>query len=388
MELTAERVARAELLRAAEPATPGLVQHVREVGVVQAAADVRRGARVEGLDVLALQQRILDVSGERDLEVAARLGLRLICPGDDEWPSCLDDLEGHGADCLGLWARGTAALDAACERAVAIVGTRVPTEYGEYMASELAVGCAERGWTIVSGMAFGIDAAAHRAALAVSGTTVAVLACGADVVYPKGHARLYDQILEQGLVLSEHPPGAAPHRIRFLVRNRIIAALSAGTVVVEAAARSGARSTARHAGELFRQVMAVPGPATSSASVGCHQLLRDRPDAVLVTRADEVIEQVGALGDFAARPSGPVRRRDLLGPMVSRVLDAVPVRREQPLAKIATTAGMRPDAVAAALAALAVHGLVEERDGAWAMTTLGRTERHSVGADEELPLDW
>jgi DNA processing protein len=389
MELTPDRIARAELLRAAEPATPGLIRHVREVGVVQAAADVRRGARVPGLDVLALQQRILDISGERDLEAANKIGARLVCPDDDEWPPCLDDLQHQGADCLGLWVRGEAALDAACERAVAIVGTRVPTEYGTYMASEISLGCAERGWTIVSGMAFGIDGAAHRAALAVGGVTVAVLACGVDVPYPKGHSTLYERILEAGLVVSEHPPASAPHRVRFLVRNRIIAALSAGTVVVEAAARSGARSTARHAGELFRQVMAVPGPATSSASVGCHQLLRDRPDTVLVTRADEVIEQVGALGEFAERPSGPIRRRDLLGPMVSRVLDAVPVRKSQPLARIATTAGMRPDAVEAALAALAVHGLVEERDGCWAMTTLGRSERRAdSGADEELPLDW
>jgi DNA processing protein len=257
------------------------------------------------------------------------------------------------------------------------------------MAGELAVGCAERGWTIVSGLAFGIDGAAHRGALAASGLTIAVLACGVDVAYPKGHTTLYERIIEFGLVVSEHPPGAAPQRNRFLVRNRIIAALSAGTVVVEAAARSGARSTARHAGELFRHVMAVPGPATASTSVGCHQLLRDRPDTVLVTKASEVIEQVGALGEFADRASGPIRRRDLLGPTVSRVLDAVPVSRQQPLARIATTAGMRPDAVAAALAALAVHGLVEERGGEWAMTTLGRKERRAqTPADEELPLDW
>jgi DNA processing protein len=135
--------------------------------------------------------------------------------------------------------------------------------------------------------------------------------------------------------------------------------------------------------------MAVPGPVTSAASVGCHQLLRDRPDTVLVTRAAEVIEQIGAMGEFADRIAGPIRRRDLLGPTVSRVLDAVPVTRQQPLARIATTAGMRPDAVAAALAALAVHGLVEEREGAWAMTTLGRKERRGDQQPvEELPLDW
>lgn len=385
----AERIARAELLRASEPATSGLVRHVREVGAVQAIADIRRGATVPGLDTLGLRQRLLDISGEQDLAAAGRLGARLVCPGDVEWPAALDDLEAVGAESFGLWVRGSITLDAAVERAVAIVGTRVPTEYGSYVAGELAVGCAERGWTIVSGMAYGIDAAAHQGALAAGGLTIAVLACGVDVPYPKGHVSLYERIVDSGLVVSEHPPGAAPQRTRFLVRNRVIAALSAGTVVVEAAARSGARSTARHAGELYRQVMAVPGPVTSSTSVGCHQLLRDRPDTVLVTRADEVIEQVGALGEFADRASGPVRRRDLLGPTVSRVLDAVPVQRQQPVERIAATAGMRVDAVAAALAALAVHGLVEQRGGDWAMTTLGRKERRSFTVpDEELPLDW
>jgi DNA processing protein len=286
--------------------------------------------------------------------------------------------------------RGPLSLRAACERAVAIVGTRAATDYGLNVAGELGVGLAERGWTVVSGLAFGIDAAAHRGALAAGGVTVAVLACGVDVAYPRAHRSLYDQVVVEGLAVSEHPPGAAPQRARFLVRNRLIAALSAGTVVVEAAPRSGARSTARHAGELFRHVMAVPGPVTSTLSAGCHQLLRDRPDTVLVTKTDEVIEQVGPMGEFAERVTGPVRRRDLLGPAVSRVLDAVPVQRPVPLERVATTAGMRVDAVNAALAALAVHGLVEQSEGGWSMTALGRRERHAGGSadNEELPLGW
>ena len=189
------------------------------------------------------------------------------------------------------------------------------TDYGLTVAGELGAGLGERGWTVVSGLAFGIDAAAHRGALAAGGATIAVLASGVDVAYPRAHRSLYDQVVAEGLAVSEQPPGDPPQRARFLVRNRLIAALSAGTVVVEAAPRSGARSTARHAGELFRHVMAVPGPVTSTLSAGCHQLLRDRPDAVLVTKTDEVIEQVGALGEFAERVSGPVRRRDLLGPI-------------------------------------------------------------------------
>jgi DNA processing protein len=386
----AERVARACLLRAGEPAVAGLVRHVRDVGAEQAVADIRAGRPIGQIDVDALQHRLLDTSGERDVEAAARLGIRLVCPGDAEWPAGLDDLVGHDADCLGLWVRGPASLGQACEQAVAIVGTRAATDYGATMAADLGAGLAGRGWTVVSGMAFGIDAAAHRGALAAGGTTVAVLACGPDVAYPRAHHGLYDQIVSTGLVVSEHPPGAAPQRMRFLVRNRLIAALSAGTVVVEAAPRSGARSTARHAGELFRHVMAVPGPVTSTLSAGCHQLLRDRPDTVLVTKTDEVLEQVGPMGEFAERVSGPIRRRDLLGPTVSRVLDAVPVQRAAPAQKIAVTAGMRVDAVDAALAALAVHGLVETADGGWRMTTLGRSERRTEVGDprEQLPLGW
>jgi DNA processing protein len=387
-----ERAARAVLLRVAEPAIPGFVRHVRRVGCIQAVEDIRRGAPIGQVDVQALQLRMLDADGERDLAAAARLGARLVCPTDEEWPTGLEDLVSRDADCLGLWVRGPRSLRDACERAVAIVGTRAATDYGLLVAADLGAGLGERGWTVVSGLAFGIDAAAHRGALSVGGVTVAVLASGVDVAYPRAHRTLYDQVISSGLAVSEQPPGAAPQRARFLVRNRLIAALSAGTVVVEAAPRSGARSTARHAGELFRHVMAVPGPITSSLSAGCHQLLRDRPDTVLVTKTDEVIEQVGALGEFAERVSGPILRRDLLGPTVSRVLDAVPIAKRAPLERIATTAGMRIDAVAAALAALAVHGLVVADDAEWGMTSLGRQERRaesgSGSGGEELPLGW
>jgi DNA processing protein len=385
-----ERIARAVLLRVGEPGIAGFVRHVRAVGCPQAVEDIRRGAPIGQVDVAALQLRMLDASGERDLEAAGRLGARLVCPDDDEWPTGLDDLVARDADCLGIWVRGPLSLHAACDRAVAIVGTRAATDYGLMVAADLGAGLGERGWTVVSGLAFGIDAAAHRGALAAQGATVAVLACGVDVAYPRAHRTLYDEVVTNGLAVSEQPPGVPPQRARFLVRNRLIAALSAGTVVVEAAPRSGARSTARHASELFRHVMAVPGPVTSTLSAGCHQLLRDRPDAVLVTKTDEVIEQVGALGEFAARVSGPILRRDLLGPTVSRVLDAVPVRNRAAVVQIATTAGLRVDAVEAALAALAVHGLVEAHAEGWGMTTLGRVERRSESgsAGEELPLGW
>lgn len=385
----AERAARAQLLRAAEPCSTGLLRHVGQVGPLQAVDDIRRRAPIGGIDVDALAARLLDVSGERELELAEKLGARLVCPGDEEWPAVLDDLDHVGAGCFALWVRGNAALAEVCERAVAVVGTRAATDYGASIATEFGVGLAERGWTVVSGLALGIDAAAHRGALAAGGPTVAVLASGVDVVYPTANRGLYERVLGEGAVVSEQPPGSAPHRGRFLVRNRLIAALSAGTVVIEAAPRSGARSTARHAAELYRHVMAVPGPVTSILSAGCHQLLRDRPDAVLVTKVDEVIEQVGPLGAFAERVTGPVRRRDLLGPTVSKAFEAVPVTRPVPLDRIAVTAGMRPDAMGAALAALRAAGLVEMRDGGWCMTKEGRAERRGGGvAAEELPLGW
>jgi DNA processing protein len=387
---TAERIARASLLRASEPASAGIVRHVRSVGVEQTIADIRRRAPIGAVDVEALAMRILDVDGERDIEAAARVGARLVCPGDEEWPPALDDLESLDADCFGLWVRGELPLSPMCEQAVAIVGTRAATGYGATIAADLGAGLAEAGWTVVSGLAYGIDAAAHHGSLAGGGPTIAVLACGVDVAYPRAHEGLYQRVVAAGLGVSEHPPGAAPQRTRFLVRNRLIAALSLGTVVVEAAPRSGARSTARHAGELYRHVMAVPGPITSTVSAGCHQLLRDRPDTVLVTKTDEVLEQVGPMGSFAGRVAGPVRRRDLLGPAVSRVLDAVPVRRAAPAERIAVTAGMRTEAVTAALAALATSGLVEHTDDGWRMTGLGRAERRAevpAGGDE-LPLGW
>jgi DNA processing protein len=383
-----ERIARASLLRASEPAAASLVRHVRAVGPAQAVEDIRRGRRIGTADGEAMLARLSVGGGEADIEAASRLGMRLVCPGDEEWPTALDDLAASDADCLGLWVRGPMRVQDGCRQAVAVVGTRAATEYGELVAAELGFGLAERGWAVVSGLAFGVDAAAHRGALAASGPTVAVLASGADVAYPKGNLGLYERIVGTGAVVSEQPPGAAPHRMRFLVRNRLIAALGAGTVVVEAAPRSGARSTARHAGELFRHVMAVPGPVTSAQSAGCHQLLRDRPDTVLVTKVDEIIELVGPMGAFAERVSGPIRRRDLLGPTVSRVLDAVPVRYAVEADRIARTAGMRIDVVTAALAALAAQGLVGHGAEGWSMTALGRSERRAARptAQEALPL--
>ncbi|HLZ36978.1 MAG TPA: DNA-processing protein DprA [Mycobacteriales bacterium] len=203
-------------------------------------------------------------------ETVDRLGGRFVCPGDAEWPSQLDDL--HATRPFGLWLRGGSHLRLVAVRSVAVVGARAATAYGEHVSGELAADLADAGWAVVSGGAFGVDAASHRGALAAGGATVAVLASGIDVPYPRGHDTLFDRIAHEGLLVTDWPPGAAPARLRFLVRKRVIAALTRGTVVVEAAARSGALNTARHARELGRLVMAGPArsrPRCRSAVTGC-----------------------------------------------------------------------------------------------------------------------
>ena len=385
--MTNAQIARATLLRVTEPGT-AFAAYVAKHGVDEALAHAREGRAIDGIDVEAIRHRLNDASGEADLERAASVGARLIGPGDDEWPVLLADLGRIPAACSGLWVKGQR-LDELVPRSAALVGTRTPTDYGIGVAGDLAVGLADRGWTVVSGLAYGIDAAAHRGALSAQGATIGVLACGIDVPYPNGNRRLCDEITATGAVVSEHPPGAAPQRHRFLVRNRIIAALALGTVVVEAGARSGARSTANHAAALLRHVMAVPGPVTSQMSVGAHRVLREIPGAMLVTRAEEIIELCGHLGELADPVSGPVRPRDRLGPVVRRVFDAVPVQSPSTPERIATVAGVSPATAEPCLAALAAQGLVDRTPRGWRMSRAGREERRSDGhPDIPLPLAW
>jgi len=213
-------------------------------------------------------------------------GIRLICPGEPGWPPQLDDL-GAARPCA-LWVHGAADLRASCEKSLAVVGARAATAYGKHVATCIAADLAGRGRAIVSGAAYGIDAAAHHGALTADGTTVAVLACGPDVPYPRAHAGLLADIAVRGAVVSEYPPGHQPSRLRFLARNRIIAALACGTVVIEGAERSGTLATAWHAHGLGRPLMAVPGPVTSAMSAGCRALISHQR-AACVTSAAEII---------------------------------------------------------------------------------------------------
>ncbi|WP_055623278.1 DNA-processing protein DprA [Streptomyces sp. JHA19] len=300
----------------------------------------------------------------RDLALARDAGMRFLSPGDTEWPRQLDDL--GDARPLGLWVRGPADLRMWALRSVAVVGARACTEYGAHMAATVAGALAEQGWVVVSGGAYGVDGAAHRGALGAGGATVAVLACGVDRPYPRGHTQLINRIDDQGLVVGELPPGEHPTPSRFIVRNRVIAALTRGTVVVEAAHRSGSLATARAARRLGRHTMGVPGPATSALSAGVHELLRQ--DAVLVTDAAEIIELVGDMGELAPERRGPVLPRDLLRPGARAVLAALPGQRAARADEIAREAQTTEDDTVARLYELRSLGWVERHGDGWKLT--------------------
>ncbi|MCK2221523.1 DNA-processing protein DprA [Actinomadura sp. ATCC 31491] len=298
-----------------------------------------------------------------DLENGLASGARLIIPGDAEWPTQLDQLGSSRP--LGLWLHGTADLRFSCLKSVAVVGARSASAYGVHMAAEFGVGLGESGWTVVSGGAFGVDSAAHKGALASGGPTVVVLACGVDVCYPSSHDALFAAVRKQGVIVSECPPGVHPTRARFLIRNRLIAALSRGTVVVEAALRSGALNTATHALTLNRHLAAVPGPVTSRMSAGCHRLLRERK-AVCVTSPEEMIDLVGVLGDdLASHSRPPAVARDKLNDPTKRVLDAVPTRGGAGPASIAVAAGVSLGEALSALGGLAAAGYIERSTDGW-----------------------
>jgi len=239
------------------------------------------------IDVRTIRERLMPRSAEHSIESAfaqaARIGATLLTPEHPHWPAGFNDLGDHAPHAL--WVRGNTEL-LAHQPSTAVVGARAATGYGEHVTMELTAGLVERGHTIVSGAAYGIDGMAHRAALASRGHTVAYLAGGVDRFYPSGHDALLARIAEQGAVASEIGCGQAPTKWRFLQRNRLIAASAQATLVVEAGWRSGSLNTAGHAVELGRPLGAVPGPVTSAASAGCHRLIREY-DATLITTAEE-----------------------------------------------------------------------------------------------------
>ncbi|WP_030943189.1 DNA-processing protein DprA [Streptomyces sp. NRRL S-646] len=367
-EPAGELLARVFLSRVLEPGDEVGGRWLRELGAVEVARRLRDGGpQLVGITDkrwAGLLDRAEQAEPERDLAVAQEAGMRFVAPGDGEWPGQLDDL--GDARPVGLWVRGRPSLRMWALRSVAVVGARACTEYGAHMAATFGAGLAEHGWVVVSGGAYGVDGAAHRGALGAGGATVAVLACGVDRAYPPGHTELLGRIAEQGLVIGELPPGDHPTPSRFIVRNRVIAALTRGTVVVEAAHRSGSLVTARAAQRLGRHTMGVPGPATSGLSAGVHELLRG--DAVLVTDAAEVVELVGDMGELAPDRRGPVLPRDLLEPGARRVLAALPGRGAAPPGDIARGAQTTQDDAIARLYELRSLGYVERHGDGWKLT--------------------
>jgi DNA processing protein len=366
-----ERLARVALTRIVEPGDERAGRWLRTYGAREVMCALRgSGAPLPGVDEhrwAGLRSRAGRARPEADLAAIDAVGGRFLCPGEPEWPGQLDALGATRP--IGLWVRGAPYLRFWALRSVAVVGARACTEYGVHVAAVLGAGLAERGWTVVSGAAYGIDGAAHRGALAAGGATVAVLASGVDVAYPPGHAELIRRIGEQGLLLAELPPHDHPTRSRFVLRNRVIAALTRGTVVVEAALRSGSLSTARHARRLGRLVMGVPGPVTSGLSAGVHELLRE--EGSVITDAAEVIELVGSMGELAPRRRGPSVPRDVLPGEAALVLDALPGRGGAESAQLAQAVGITPDTALVRLQELCALGFVERFGSRWQLSRRG-----------------
>lgn len=401
-----ERLAWAGLSRVVEPPGSALALFVARVGPVAAwkAVIERRAPR----PVLAASAARVDALGwdaarrqaEADLATAQRVGAALLTPSDPRWPAAaLTGLAGAMArgvtgssPPLALWVRGRLPAELPTT-GVTIVGSRACSPYGRRVAGELGADLAARGYAVMSGAAFGIDTAAHHGALSAGGRgdqapTVAVLACGIDRAYPEANRELLERIAADGAVLTEYPPGTRPARHRFLVRNRLIAALGAGTVVVEAGRRSGTLSTAAAADHQGRLVMAVPGPVTSALSVGCHLLLAER-FAQLVTSADDVLtalggrsQRLGYAHESDAQLSGgeipgaasvsaevpgadPHHPTDGLPPDAARVYDALPTSAWTQVHELVVESGVIGPTVIRALTVLELHGLAERRGPQW-----------------------
>ncbi len=361
----ADRLARVVLSRAVEPGDRTTSSLVRQIGP-QGAVREQLAPKADS----GLPDRLREVDPVRELEQAERQGIRFLVPGDPEWPQGLDDLDhidsvqALGGTPPGLWVKGPMPLTE-LDTSVAVVGSRALSVYGDEVARAIAGTVAGAGVPVVSGGAKGIDFAAHDAALLAGGATVAVLACGVDRVYPEQNRRLLAHLAAEFAVVSEQPPGSAPTRIRFLARNRLIAALTRGTVLVEAALRSGALNTVGWAEQLSRSVMCVPGPVTSYVSQGVHEWFR-RGGASLVTHGAEVLEVVGAAGEhLVVAPRGEERPRDQLSRSDQLVLEQVPVSSPACVVSIARLCSLHIRDADSALRRLESSGFVREVEGGW-----------------------
>lgn len=382
-----ERLTRVALNRLSEPGDPRMGRLVSDLGARRVHEHLLAERDLDGLRTdVALRLEGLDPAAE--LERAAELGVRFVCPGDAEWPSGLDALgtagvvNERGGVPVGLWVKGplpaggnpdpVAGVGPEAGHGVAVVGSRSATSYGDQVAAEVAAAVASAGVPVVSGAALGIDRAAHRGALAVRGPTIAVLACGVDRAYPSANRALLAHVAEEGAVVSEAPLGADPTRIRFLARNRLIAGLARATVVVEAALRSGALSTAAWCERLNRPLLGVPGPVTSAQSQGVHERLRTGRAHVVTCGAD-VLELVGRPGEHLVEARREDERpRDRLPVRQRQVLDALPAVGTLAADEVALAAGIGLREVQGALLRLQAGGWVRRAEEGWALGSLGR----------------
>lgn len=283
-----ERAQRLALFAAIEGGASFWSREITERGV-QSVLDRIKANAYDSIKHAAIVEKVKSFESATAFQSIEKTGAQFIIPGDAHWPLRVDELE---CPPIGLIVKGN--VEILSNPSLAIVGTRNPTPYGVRIAGDFAAGFVDREWDIVSGGAYGVDTAAHRGALVAEGRTIAVIASGIDLQYPSGNTRLFEEICENGAIVTEVMPGvpALPHR--FLTRNRLIAALSQATLVVEAAFRSGSLRTARDAAELMRPVMAIPGPINSPSSEGCHRLIGERA-AELVTSVPDAIELISAL---------------------------------------------------------------------------------------------
>lgn len=377
MALT-ERQARMALSALQPLGSPGLSEMLErfEAGELWHAISTRREDTT-----WSVKARTIDVEA---LDAATRQAdARFLIPGDPEWPQQVDDLTHArvnqlGGNPIGLWVRGSADISQ-LEGAVSLVGSRASTAYGTNIAMDLAADLATAGHPIISGLAYGIDAAAHRGAIAVRGRTIAMVACGIERVYPSANRSLHEAILKDGAVITESPPGAHPLKASFLARNRLIAAASQGVVIVEAAARSGARNTASWAGALGRIVMAVPGSVTSAQSVTPHWLIQEGL-ATLITSAADIQRLMGPLQpELELDLRGDDVPLDRLPPRLRAIREVVGARETLTVADISARTGLSIPACIAGAAQLAEAGWLEELAGQqWALPRRDRIQTRQV----------
>lgn len=344
-----------------EPQDERMGAFIDKEGPIAAINAIRRGT-IPKREIDGLQARLREFSFAQAVRELDRSGSRLVFRDSPEWPTQLNDL--GSVRPFVLWVCGTPNLRLAAIRSVSIVGARDCTPYGTFIARDWSSRLSDQGWVIVSGGALGIDGAAHQGVLSVAGVTICVLASGVDVAYPRTHESLIANIADNGLVISESPPGQQALRQRFLSRNRVIAALSRGTVVVEAGLRSGTTSTANFAIGLNRPLFAVPGAITSPMSAGCHQLIAD---GKAILAGDWGV--IGAmLGDHQLSldlPQIEMRPTDGLTPLQKQVLDAVPIRKGKSAEEVMVATGLSLREVLSSLGVLEGAKLIRQEEQLW-----------------------